>query len=506
MLRKTDVSDPGVTQEILLDDTHINNICLKDGNRLDIRFKNVPDYLTGLHLRYSPKTQSKVFYLRYKYEGKAQWLKLKPFLPGHYGSIQVSKEVIHLREKYYKKGKWVHNPKDELITLSELEAKQDYKVRDVIKKIIEEEFPRITKVGKLDEGSQRTFSRVFLGHPRVDHLSFLNDDQEYGRITLKGLKNFSSLWDKYPKVSGNKSVFDSVLGSAFIKDIHKGIIETYVLKYSKVRGTRKNLLKALQYLWNYADTHLKAFGSKGLEVNPTHKVAIPQTDEVNYKGHIYNDFSFSKDQSKFIEDSLIKLRVNNPFSSEAILLTNRARFRLTEALKLKKTDVKEDHILFRKEIQKDRAKGKQKDIKVLFTPEIIEILVWLNEQRTKHTYTQFSPWLFPNISNDYDTNGETNNPRLDPKAHGIKETWRAVKKDMNFEGSMKTLRKTFMTKTVEDRIRGGLTEEEALTETSKEMHTEGSNMVKKVYYKPDQSKAIKIAKELGQVLTLKIKN
>ena len=63
-----------------------------------------------------------------------------------------------------------------------------------------------------------------------------------------------------------------------------------------------------------------------------------------------------------------------------------------------------------------------------------------------------------------------------------------------------------MTKTVEDKIRGGLTEEEALTETSKEMHTEGSNMVKKVYYKPDQSKAIKIAKELGQVLTLKIKN
>jgi|TARA_B110000483_G_scaffold13778_1_gene15576 hypothetical protein len=94
MSRKLKLNVPGMSQELYLDDTQINNIHLKDGNRLDIRFKNVPDYLTGLYLRYSPKTQSKVFYLKYFYEGKSQWLKLKPFLPNSYGSIQVSKEVI----------------------------------------------------------------------------------------------------------------------------------------------------------------------------------------------------------------------------------------------------------------------------------------------------------------------------------------------------------------------------------------------------------------------------
>jgi len=75
MLKKTSTSVPGVSQEIGLNDTQINNIYLTDGNRLEIRFQNVPDYLTGLYLRYSPKTQSKVFYLKYKYEGKSQWLK-----------------------------------------------------------------------------------------------------------------------------------------------------------------------------------------------------------------------------------------------------------------------------------------------------------------------------------------------------------------------------------------------------------------------------------------------
>ena len=94
MSRKLKLNVPGMSQELYLDDTQINNIHLKDGNRLDIRFKNVPDYLTGLYLRYSPKTQSNVFYLKYFYEGKSQWLKLKPFLPNSYGSIQVSKEVI----------------------------------------------------------------------------------------------------------------------------------------------------------------------------------------------------------------------------------------------------------------------------------------------------------------------------------------------------------------------------------------------------------------------------
>ena len=53
---------PGVSQELYFDDTQINNIHLKDGNRLDIRFKEVLDYLKGLYLRYSLKKELKVFY------------------------------------------------------------------------------------------------------------------------------------------------------------------------------------------------------------------------------------------------------------------------------------------------------------------------------------------------------------------------------------------------------------------------------------------------------------
>ena len=83
---------------------------------IDVRFKSLPSYLRGLHLKYSPITQLKKFYLRYKYKGKAIPLPLGEFIPGHYEVIQVSKEVLSLHEKYYVNGKWKHDPKEQLIT------------------------------------------------------------------------------------------------------------------------------------------------------------------------------------------------------------------------------------------------------------------------------------------------------------------------------------------------------------------------------------------------------
>ena len=41
---------------------------------------------------------------------------------------------------------------------------------------------------------------------------------------------------------------------------------------------------------------------------------------------------------------------------------------------------------------------------------------------------------------------------------------------------------------------------------AKETHADGSTMVKNVYYKPDLTAAKKVAKQLGQVLSIKTKN
>ena len=73
----------------MFQDKDIHKLSIKKGNRKDFKFKNMQDsYLNGLRLRYSPLTQKKVFYLRYKFKGKASWLKLNDFNYGHYGFIK----------------------------------------------------------------------------------------------------------------------------------------------------------------------------------------------------------------------------------------------------------------------------------------------------------------------------------------------------------------------------------------------------------------------------------
>jgi len=495
---------PGIVQEIKLNNNLIEKLFIKEGKRIDYKVIG-PDYIKGLYLRYSPLTQKKVFALKYLFKGKVETLTLNPFLPGEYGSEEVSEEIIRLRRKYYKNGKWQYSPREELLTIQELEGKQNFKVREVIRKAIEDEFPRITKIGKLDQKTQQVYSRLFLGSERVKHFTYKNDDKEFGRIRLKKFKSFEEFWNKLPVNKSIKSLYDSSLGSGFIKDIKKGHIELFISNYFKEYGRKVNARKGLQYLWNYADKHMKAFGAEGLIVNPTHKLDILRTDEVKYVGAKYNDISFSKDLSKEIEEALYRLSDRFPFSAEAILLTRYSRFRLAEGTKLKKTDVKADCINLRKEIQKDRSKGTLKDIPVYFNPELIRLLEHLHKQRSKYTSTQFSPWLFPNIKKPFEED-KPYHPRLEPKASVFRQCWDAVKQEINFEGSIKTLRKTFITLKVDTMKTYGVTEEEAIQEVSKEVHSKNSRMVKTRYYKPDNTSTIKEARRLGQVLKLKINN
>ena len=62
---KTIKVDQELTTEIDFNDNAINKLRIKEGKRKDFKFRNIKvSYLKGLHLRYSPLTQKKVFYLR----------------------------------------------------------------------------------------------------------------------------------------------------------------------------------------------------------------------------------------------------------------------------------------------------------------------------------------------------------------------------------------------------------------------------------------------------------
>jgi len=130
-------SGPAVVQGnvvwINFNDKAIHKLFIKSGNRITVKFKNVKvSYLNGLILRYSPLTQRKLFYLKYKYKGKSHWLKLNEFILDHYGTVEVSEELLNLYKKYYdrKKGLWKHDHNEQLITQRELEKLKHTKKKE----------------------------------------------------------------------------------------------------------------------------------------------------------------------------------------------------------------------------------------------------------------------------------------------------------------------------------------------------------------------------------------
>ena len=150
---KSNDSGTGVAQENIIwidfNDRAIDKLFIKSGNRITVKFRNISvSYLTGLIILYSPKTQKKRFYSKIKYKGKTQWLNLNEFINGHYGTAEVSEELLGLYKKYYDKkiGRWKHNPKEQLITQRELELSQELSVRETIQRIVQ--VPNVEPLGK----------------------------------------------------------------------------------------------------------------------------------------------------------------------------------------------------------------------------------------------------------------------------------------------------------------------------------------------------------------------
>ena len=356
---KSNESGTGVAQEkvihINFNDKAIDKLFIESGNRITVKFKNISvPYLTGLNLLYSPKTQKKKFYLKYKYKRRSLWLNLNEFIYGHYGTLEVSEELLDLYKKYYDKklGYWKHDPSEQLITQRELELSQELSVREVIQRLVEAQFPRKTKLGRLAKVSQRTYARFLMGYnKRFDQLIFDEDEKGCGTIKLKNGLDWKSFWAKYPPENKDPknndkevSIYDTNnIGPSIVDHLTKGVIAKYLECRERSPGTKENILDALQCLYSYAENKLKCFGDKPPPVNPTQNIEILKGDESRYKGSKWNEISFDDDQISQVDKGLVKLVRKRPFQSEGLMLYACTDFRPEELLKLKKSDLKDEY-------------------------------------------------------------------------------------------------------------------------------------------------------------------
>jgi len=359
--------------------------------------------------------------------------------------------------------------------------------------------------------SQKTYARFLMGyHKRYDQLIFDEDEKGYGTIRLKNGLDWKSFWAKYPPENKNPknsdeeiSVYDTNnLGPSIIDNLTKGIISKYLENRERAPGTKENILDALQYFWNYAENKLKCFGDKAPPVNPTQNIEILKDDDSKFKGSYLNEISFDEHQISQVDRAMIKIVRKKPFQSEALMLLTCVDIRPEHLLKFKKSDIKDDYILFRKEIKKDRSKAKVEDTKIYRTEEINRALNRLDRQykRKCHQKHRFIPWLIPSDRIDWGSpkDFKTNKTRR----RSLSGAWEEVRKLIGFEGSIKTLRKTYFTHEVELEKSKGNTTDEAIEKVAKKSH-KGPKMIKTRYNKPPESVKMRKAQELSQVIKFK---
>ena len=505
--------------KIAFTNTAIDNLKYKGeldkGKSFKVGFKDQ----RGIYLYWSPRTSVKKFRSRIKFNHKDIDLDLGVYLKGTYGCDEVLSKLSEIYKKHRKNGKWETNPKEEEVSTDELIESQKLTIRKVIEKLCEYNFPRKDIEGRLASITAHQFSLFLIGHnKRRDHLDFKDDEEGMCTITFKkGVKSWKELWSKYPPGRGNKgnkevSVYDSKLGSSLIDDLTPGKVERYLEENQRTYGYKKNILKALQNMWGFARKSLKAFGDKR-PTDPTSMkeggVEIKKPNKSNFTGSKYNNISLDHDQSKLVTAEINRMKETKPYQALAVELLANSKFRITECLKLKKSDIHDDYILFRKQTSKLRSKGiKITTKKVPITDVMQTIINEIRETDKKKPHLKFVPWLFPsprinleklNDTQSYPGYAQENDCRL----RDISETFSIIRENLGIEMSLKTLRKTVITDEIEAQRDEGKTEEEAVKIVSDVTHPGNPGTTKAHYYKPSFKKQLNRAKKISQVIQLK---
>ena len=486
---------------------------LAKGKYIKVRFKDQ----RGIYLYWSPKKLKKKFYQRYKFNGKDYDLDLGEYIKGTYGCDEALSKLLKIYEKHKEKGKWKTNPREEYLTNDELVDSQKLTIRKVIEKLLEYNFPLKNMEGRLASTTAFQFSLFLIGYnKRRKQLEFKDDEKGMCTIKLKGFKSWKDFWEKYPSgkgayADGEQSLYDNKLSSIVIDELTPGKVERYLEERQRSYGTKRNILKALQCLWGFARNTLKAFGDKR-PTDPTSMkeggVELKKPIESKFAGSKYNETSLDAEQFKQFKEELEKEKKKRPYVGLAIELLPNIDIRITENQKLKKSDIKADHILLRKETRKLRSKGvKITHKKLPITDTVRAILNQIKETDKKHPQYKFVPWLFPSPRINLEKLNEPGYPQKDEcRLRDLSETFDLIRQNLDFECSLKTLRKTYLTEQIEAEKELGKTEEEAIEEVSKTSHPRNPQTLKKSYYKPSFDRQLKRANKISKVIQMKRKS
>ena len=429
----------------------------------------------GLKIRCHRKTGTKSFRLVVWLNGKSTILNCGIFQRGVYGVEEVEEYLKPIVKACKEKGVWVKYPKEyfaekkieeEKIKLEKEEKeRKEIKVKDIIEMACKENFPKSKREGNVSAGVLRVNCLYLIGYnKRTDCLIFTEDDEGNGLIRFKpeGPQSFTELFKMYPSGVGNvvydphknpnreRSVYDTLeFANKKIIDLLPGDIEDYVNKDKRSYGYKNNLLDTLSHLWKFARYHQSKPLGKNPPLNPCRRrdggITIKKSKKSKFKGSKYNKVTYTTEQLIEIEKKLWTKEYEEKwgFRAMALLFICNAGKRGEETLKIQHSDID-----YKNEEVTLRLTKTRNEEKVDFDEDIIKIIDKCKELRKRLLPKTVSihslKWLFisPTIDHAklhddvYVSGHQTRLKRLDG-------CMKALKKDLNLPGSMKTFRKAF---------------------------------------------------------------
>lgn len=429
----------------------------------------------GLKIRCHRKTGTKSFRLVVWLNGKSTILNCGIFQRGVYGVEEVEEYLKPIVKACKEKGLWVKDPKtylvekkleeEQLRQKEEEKRKVEKRVKDIIEMACEENFPKSKREGNVSAGVLRVNCLYLIGYnKRTDHLIFTEDDEGNGLIRFKpeGPQSFTELFKMYPSGVGNvtydphknpnreRSVYDTPeFANKKIIDLLPGDIEDYINKDRRSYGYKNNLLDTLSHLWKFARYHQSKPLGKNPPLNPCRRrdggITIKKSKKSKFKGSIHNKTIYTTEQLIAIEKKLWTKEYEEKwgFRAMALLFICNAGKRGEETTKIQHSDIDYKN----KEVTLRLTKTRNEE-KVDFDEDIIKIIDKCKELRKKLLPKTVSihslKWLFisPTIDHAklhddiYVRSHQTRLKRLDG-------CMKALKKDLNLPGSMKTFRKAF---------------------------------------------------------------
>ena len=446
-------------------------------NQLTIKLTDVGPVLKGLKLNYYRKTQNKYFMLSYWYDKRSLTLPCGLFRKGTYGTQEVTEYLTPIVKACTNKdGYWVKDPKQYLIeekikqdriNQEEEEKKKEKRVKNIIEMACAENFPKGKQEGNVSAGVLRVSCLYLIGYnKRTEHLIFTEDDEGNGLIRFKpdGPQSFPELFKIYPSGVGHitydphrnpnreRSVYDTPeFANKKIIDLIPGDIEDYVNKDKRSYGYKNNLLDTLSHLWSFARYHQSKPLGKNPPLNPCRRraggITIKKNRKSKFKGSVHNKTIYTTEQLLAIEKKLWTKEYEDKwdFRAMALLFICNAGKRGEETTKIQHSDID-----YKNEEVNLRLTKTRNVEKVDFDEDIIRIINKCKELRKKllpkTVSIQSLKWLFisPRIDHArlhddiYVSGHQTRLKRLDG-------CMKALKKDLNLPGSMKTFRKAFDT-------------------------------------------------------------